>query len=159
MAGGRACAIIERETDERSLCSGGWSTCDIIVAELSAYLQALMQLEALRGKALRRQLGRPLKILIVTDNQVITTQATLALSGGRVGGDTNPIWAALRQIVTTTGTSLMFRFAPRRSTMLNVLVDQIAGRVRRVVSDPRLSEYRSRDGSGRSLKSLNPRNR
>ena len=159
MAGGWVCAIVERETDERSLCSGGWSTCDIIVAELSAYLQALMEIEALRGKALRRQLGRPLKILILTDNSVVATQSQLALSGGKVGGATNPIWAGIRQIVTSTGTSLTFRFAPRRSTMLNVLVDQVAGRLRRVVTDPKLSQYRAKDGSARSLKYLNPKSR
>lgn len=133
--------------------------CDIIVAELSAYLQALMEIEALRGKSLGRQFGRPLKILIVTDNSVVATQSQLALSGGRVGGATNPIWAGIRQIVTSTGTSLAFRFAPRRSTMLNVLVDQVAGRLRRVVSDSKLGQYRAKDGSGRALKSLNPKSR
>lgn len=158
MAGGWACAIIERETDERSVCWAGWSLCDILVAELSAYLQALMQIEALRGKALRRHLGRPIKILIVTDNQAIATQASAALSGRGVGGGTNPIWAAIRQIVQSTGTSLMFRFAPRRSTMLNVLVDQVAGRLRRIVSDSESGQCRTEGSSTRSLKSRNPRN-
>jgi len=159
MAGGWACAIVERETDARSICWAGWSTCDIIVAELQAYLQALMEIEALRGKALRRRLGRPLNIVIVTDNQVVATQSATALSGAKVGGMTNPIWAGIRQIVQTTGTSLTFRFAARRSTMLNVLVDQVAGRLRRVVTDPKLGQYRSRDGSARSLVSLNPKSR
>jgi hypothetical protein len=43
---------VDRETDNRSLCCGGWSTCDILLSELSAYMQALVEFENTRGEVL-----------------------------------------------------------------------------------------------------------
>ena len=84
-----------------------------MVAELTAHLQALMEFETTRASILRRRLGRPINILIVTDNQPIAVQSTAALAGSRVGGNVNPFWCAIRHIVQSTGVSLTFRFANR----------------------------------------------
>ena len=159
MAGGWACVTIERQTDHRSLCWAAWSTCDIHIAELSAYLQAMIEFDQLRAKDVRRQLGRPIRVLVVTDNQPIVMQSTNGLIGGRVGGSTNPIWAALRQIVTANGISMTFRFAPRRSTMLNVLVDRVAERARKTIGTIERGCFRPRPSRlyVEDLSALNPK--
>jgi hypothetical protein len=159
MAGGWACVTVERESDNRSICWGGWSTCDILLAELSAYFQALVEFENTRGEVLRKHLGRPVKILVITDNQPIASQAPAALVGGKVGGNTNALWAAIRHITQSSGISIQFRFVPRCAVMLNVLADQVCGRVRKLLGDPTLGEYRVRGvNSSRTLESLNPKN-
>lgn len=157
MAGGWACITIERDRGRRrDRVFGGWSRCSILVAELSAYLQALMTIEADHGDMLRRRLGRQLTFLVITDNQPIALQATRGLLGMGVGGDTDPIWAALRCLIEKTGSNLVFKFAPRLSTRLNVAVDHVAGNVRRALEADGLGDYRSR-GSLVTLDSINPR--
>ena len=86
-------------------------------------------------------------------------QSDRALAGGRVGGNVNPIWAGIRQIVQSTWSSLTFRFACRKSTMLNALVDQVAGRVRQIVTPPELGEYHDRRNGTRGIETINPKSR
>lgn len=160
MSGAWACVTVERESDHRSICWGGWSKADIFVAELSAYMQALIDFEETRAAEMRRRLGRPIRVLVVSDNDTIVKWSERAMSGVRVTGATNSIWAALRDLVKGSGLSITWRFAPRRSTMLNVVVDQVCGRVRLVVQDPDLGRYHDRKGEAeRELSCINRRTR
>lgn len=155
MGGGWAVAIIERHSGWRKRTIGGWDCCSIIVAELSAYLQAMMVHEALRGSLCRRQWGRGPEIVVLTDNQAIVTQAPNALAGHSVGGGTNPIWAGIRRCRDDTGAALTFRFIPRLSITLNWAMDQMAGRTRIALAEPSLTNL-THDERVVTLEELNP---
>lgn len=109
---------------------------------------------------MRRSLGRMIRMLVESDNNTIVTWSERAMQGVRVTGATNRIWAALRDVVRGSGLEIVWRFAPRRSTMLNVVTDQVCGRDRLAVQDEDLGRYRDRQGSAeRELSCINRRTR
>lgn len=129
------CTSVERDSGFKLQTYGGWNRGPVMLAELSAYFQALIAFEAQRGDALRQRLRRPYRVLVLTDNQTIVQQQHVGIAGGRIKNVTSPIWAGISSLLKETGTTLELRFIPRISLMLNWAADQVAGRVREEIQD------------------------
>ncbi len=141
MGAGWACVISIPILRRREVIYGGWSCGSILMAELSAYFQGLLTVEARFGKELRALLQRPYRVVVLTDSQVLVGQHT---SLNSPSADMLGVWTGLKAVAQHHAIDLRFHFLPRLSTQLNAVADQIAGKVRKALAEPALSEYRIR---------------
>lgn len=155
MGAGWACAVVDLNTNQREVVCGSWSAGSVMIAELSACLQGLMTYEARFGDETRHRLGRPAVVQVLTDNQGIVMQHTVAFSGRTVRGDCIPIWAALKELCRTGQYVLKFRHIPRLSVMLNHVCDRLALKARETAQSI-TSEEGLMESFGESAVSWNP---
>jgi ribonuclease HI len=133
---GWACVLIDRHglgepagDDRRKLFTGGMNYGTIGIAELMAYIHALLWYERYHGRDRRLLLKKPLlDVLIITDRQGLADQA-VALSSGSTRASTIckrcPLWAVMLQLARA-GYRFTWRWQPRRALMLNSLADRMA---------------------------------
>jgi len=153
---GWACVTIERDTDKRFLTWGGYSRGPVLLAELMAYLQALMDYEFVHGHELRQKLRRSYRIVVLTDNDTLVKQHHQIATGANVANVTAPLWAAMNQLVTSKGILITFYHIPRISICLNDVVDQISRTVRETVQDDDKMRAFCVKNYGSDLYQLNP---
>lgn len=123
---GWSAVIIDRRTNARQMFNGAANFGTNHIAELSAYVYALMWYANGPGKEALRAVGyaRPgghLAIHVVTDNQTIANQGNRLCS--RDGG--YELWAAIDAVVSR-GYRLMWHWKDRNKLGLNRLTDHLS---------------------------------
>lgn len=122
LGAGWACTTIERVTGDRVLTHGAWSAGTVGLAEAMAYLQALVTLEATKGKAIRKRHKKsPVRIHIFSDSDV-----TVHYGRRDCPRHTNTwIWQAF-DTFEENNWILTWHWMRRDSTALNTLMDKLS---------------------------------
>lgn len=123
--------VIDRELRGRKVLWGGLNRGDIMFAEGMAYLHGIMWYDKHFPP---KDLLKPLRVLIVCDNQALVNIGRSVFNGNRLPKHVNYgyLWSAL-QYYTTRGYTFHLHWAERMSTALNRYADKIAGDVRLAV--------------------------
>lgn len=128
---GWATTMIEMVSRERWLFYGAMSAGSINLAELAPYVQALSWYHQDRGKNKIHELGRPIRVNVITDSEVVATQGKQTADFDQPLPKANsPQWAAMRQFARL-GYQLHWHHEGRSQTVLNWAADLLAGISRR----------------------------
>jgi ribonuclease HI len=137
---GWSCVIIDRNTGTRKLVHGGGSTGTVNIAELMAYVHAMLWYSTHIGKDLRKQYPRKiLDVHVITDSRVIVTQGEKVGERNADGIANRALWASISDIARQ-GYKFHWHWIERLTNELNWAADQMAGSARRAVRSCALIE-------------------
>lgn len=127
---GWSCIVIDKYTKTRKLIYGGGNTGTVNIAELMAYVHAMLWYSGHTGKELKKQNpGKTIKVHIVTDSRVIVGQGVRTTSRSLDGVANRALWACMNDLARQ-GYSFHYHWIDRMSNELNWAADQMAGRAR-----------------------------
>jgi ribonuclease HI len=130
---GWSCVLVDRHTGTRKLIHGGGSTGTVNIAELMAYVHAMLWYATHIGKDLRKQ--HPRKILdvhVITDSRVVASQGVKVAERNTAGIANRALWASIADI-TRQGYKFHWHWVERLTNEMNWAADQMAGSARRAV--------------------------
>lgn len=124
--GGWAAVVVDLRTGNRKLLTGAYSSATNMVCELLPYLHALYWYHEVAGKGARQQLGRPLRVAVVSDNETVVKQG----NGEWKMKAMAPLWASIIELKRTAGMVVRWHWAARDTIGLNVLCDHMSRHAR-----------------------------
>lgn len=137
---GWSCVVIDKHTKSRKLIHGGGSTGTVNIAELMAYVHAMLWYSSHIGKGVRKDYPKKLiDVHVITDSKVVANQ------GGRValrkmdGIANRALWASISDIARQ-GYKFHWHWVERLTSELNWAADQMAGSARKAVKNCVLTE-------------------
>lgn len=149
---GWACALIDRHQNRRKLLQGAMNYGTIGIAELTPYIHAMLWYDRFYGSKLRRKLGRPIHVRIITDNQTIAKIGSQLAINTLEGSPDNPLWHVLEHWMRD-GYDFGFTWLPRMTIGLNAFCDRLAGIAR--LSAEALPTHADLSGEARGIYDLN----
>jgi hypothetical protein len=144
------CTLIDRHRGRRKAFYGAMSCGTIMLAELMPAVHALLWFHEFHGRARVSQLGRPLNVHVVTDNQTTTHHWHLLNSDTQKAQKirrTRPLWNVLLR-VAQAGYEFHFHWVRRNTVELQMLADELAASAKKGLSSARLRE---KNGQPRNL--------
>jgi hypothetical protein len=154
--GGWACVLIDNRGKKRRVFSGGMDNSTVGISELMAYVHALLWFTANDGKTLRKEIGRPLSVHIITDSESTHTVGN-ALAKRQTTLDAvanSPLWAAVMDF-DRKGFNLHWHWINRQTIALNKYCDELS-RNQRLASEAVVKPLDPKTGRPYSLTDLNP---
>lgn len=153
---GWACVVIDGQTRARELIHGGVNLGTVNIAELSAYVYAMLWFAANHGKRrIEQNGGRPLEVHIITDSQTIANHGKIVEEGDAADSIANrALWAAM-QSLGRRGYNFTWHWVPRMQLELNWAADQIAGKSRLALKAVKLQQKEGKEVVDVSLYDLN----
>jgi ribonuclease HI len=137
---GWSCVVIDRYTKTRKLIHGGGSTGTVNIAELMAYVHAMLWYSTHIGRELRKQYPRKLlNIHVITDSRVIVNQGKKVSERNMEGLANRALWASINDIARQ-GYTFHWHWIERLTNELNWAADQMAGSARKAVKNCMLTE-------------------
>lgn len=121
--GGFACMVIERSTKRRQIITGAFSHGTSQLMELYPYVHAAYWIvDNIQKTYEEEQLGRPLRIHVFSDSDLIVKQGQGVHGAKKMG----PLWASLDDLAKRFSLALRWHWAPRDRWGLNVLCDHLS---------------------------------
>lgn len=137
---GWSCVVIDRHTKTRKIIHGGGSTGTVNIAELMAYVHAMLWYSSHIGKNLRKQYPRKiLDVHIITDSRVVANQGEKVGERNMEGLANRALWASISDIARQ-GYTFHWHWIERLTNELNWAADQMAGAARKAVRSCELIE-------------------
>jgi len=137
---GWSCVVIDQHTKTRKLVHGGGSTGTVNIAELMAYVHAMLWYSTHIGKELRQQYPRKIfDVHVITDSRVIVNQGKKVAERNTAGLANRALWASISDIARQ-GYKFHWHWIERLTNELNWAADQMAGAARRAVKACELIE-------------------
>ena len=156
---GWSCIVIDRYTKTRKLVHGGGSTGTVNIAELMAYVHAMLWYSTHIGKELRKQYPRKtLNVHVITDSRVIVNQGERVAERNMDGIANRALWASISDIARQ-GYTFHWHWIERLTNELNWAADQMAGSARKAVKNCMLTEDIPNENgkyTGVSIYDINP---
>tara|TARA_Y100001938_G_scaffold148750_1_gene233355 strand:- start:2019 stop:2621 length:603 start_codon:yes stop_codon:yes gene_type:complete len=137
---GWSCIIVDKHTKTRKLLHGGGSTGTVNIAELMAYVHAMLWYSTNIGKELRQHYpDKVLNVHIITDSRVVATQGE-KVADRRIDGIANrALWASISDIARQ-GYRFHWHWVERLTNELNWAADKMAGSARKAIKACELVE-------------------
>jgi ribonuclease HI len=155
---GWSCVIIDRFTLSRKLLFGAANSGTVNIAELMAYVHAMLWFAGKHGSEPRKlKHGHPLNVHVITDSRVIAQQGTNIETGSEDVAN-RALWMAMKAI-SRSGYCFHYHWVERMTIELNWAADQLAGKARIALNDLVLEDFQV-DADGNypelSVYDLNP---
>ena len=156
---GWSCIIIDKHTKARKLIHGGGSTGTVNIAELMAYVHAMLWYSSHIGKEVRKNYPKKfIDVHVITDSRVVANQGNKVAERKLDGLANRALWASISDIARQ-GYKFHWHWVERLTSELNWAADQMAGSARKAVKNCVLTEdVPDEDGKyrGVSIYDINP---
>ena len=122
MGGGWAAVVVDIARNRRKLLTGAQNAATSVTMEIEPYFKALYWYHHTTGKGLRMHLGRPPRVAVVCDNELVVRQGN-----GQVRAKAlDPYWAAIECVKRQAGIVCHWYWARRDTVGLNILCDHLS---------------------------------
>lgn len=137
---GWSCIIIDKHTKARKLIHGGGSTGTVNIAELMAYVHAMLWYSSHIGKEVRKDYPKKfINVHVITDSRVVANQGNKVAERKMDGLANRALWASISDIARQ-GYKFHWHWVERLTSELNWAADQMAGSARKAVKNCVLTE-------------------
>lgn len=122
----------DRHGKRRKAAFGALSCGTIVEAELLPAVQAMLWYNECYGRLRLAQLGRPINVHVITDNQTTVARWRILTRGGAAAQKVlrrGPLWNVLLGL-EKVGFVFDFHWVKREQIALHILTDRLAGRAR-----------------------------
>lgn len=122
MGGGWAAVVVDLARNRRKLLTGAQNAATSVTMEIEPYFKALYWYHHTIGRGLRMHLGRPPRVAVVSDNELVVKQG----NGQMRAKALDPYWAAVDCVKRQAGIVCHWYWARRDTIGLNILCDHLS---------------------------------
>lgn len=153
---GWSCIVLDRLAKKRRVLYGGMNSGTIAIAEMLPYLHAMLWFDGNRGKKVKEQLGREIKVHVISDHEwtvIAGNSVSKRLPNASKILSSKPLWAAMQQF-ERNGYELRYHWLRRDTLSLNTFADILSVKARLSMGEVTIPE--KKDGTVINVDALNP---